>query len=110
MFHQLLHCQQRIVAHRLARAFQQSGVPALRPGDGPPANACPSGSGMQVSRILARLSTQREQGLLRSIEASDLPAHLFQLAASRSSAPMIASSRAVNSWSIAALRKTLGLA
>ena len=33
-----------------------------------------------------------------------------RLVATRSSAPMIASSRAVNSWSIAALRKTLGLA
>jgi hypothetical protein len=34
MFHQFLHCQTRIVAHRLAGAFQQSSVPALRPGDG----------------------------------------------------------------------------
>jgi|ERR1017187_5903339 hypothetical protein len=33
MLHQLLHCQPRIVAHRLARALQQSGVPALDPGD-----------------------------------------------------------------------------
>jgi hypothetical protein len=34
MVHQLLHCQSRIFTHRLACALQQSGVPALRPGDG----------------------------------------------------------------------------
>jgi hypothetical protein len=67
MFHQLLHCQPRIVAHRLARALQQSGVPALRPGNG-------RGQRMSVrfgnagQQNLGETVHQGEQGLLRSIQ------------------------------------------
>jgi|HubBroStandDraft_5_1064220.scaffolds.fasta_scaffold166828_2 hypothetical protein len=67
MFHQLLHCQSRIVAHRLSRALQQSGVPALRPGDG----RCQRMSvrlGNAGQQNLGETVHQGEQGLLRSIQ------------------------------------------
>ena len=74
------------------------------------ANACSSGSGMQVSRISARLSTSANKACCDRSRRVISRLISSRLVASRSSAPMIASSRPLNSRSIAALRKTLGLA
>lgn len=63
--HQLPHCQLRVADHRLARALQQSGVAALRPGNC--SFDCLSARfGDAGQQNLGQAVHQREQGLLRS--------------------------------------------
>jgi len=72
--------------------------------------ASPAGSGTHVSKILARLSTKANKACWARPKRKISRLIWSMLVASRSSAPIIVSSRPVNSWSIAALRKALGLA
>jgi len=72
--------------------------------------ASPPGSGTHVSRILARLSTNANRACWDLPRRNISRRTCSMLAASRSSAPIIVSSRPLNSCSIAALRKALGLA
>jgi hypothetical protein len=72
--------------------------------------ASPVGSGTHVSKILARLSTKAKKACWARPRRKMSRLICSIPAASRSSDPMIVSSRPLNSWSIAALRNALGLA
>jgi len=72
--------------------------------------ASASGSGMQASKILARLSTNANTACCARPSREISRLIWSMLVASRSSAPSIVSSRPFNSWSIAVLRNALGLA
>lgn len=90
-------------------ALQQSDVTPFRPRHGGIHCLC-TRLGNAGQQNLGQTVHQREQGLLCSPKPGDLPADLAILVASRSSAPSIVASRPFNSWSIAPLRKALGLA